>query len=114
MGARIVLEVEGGSGAELEIVLHAAEPPHDRAARPVELVDRRGGAPTCEQLAVAVDRDRVEMEVVDVARGGDLGAVGLVEADVVEAVPLEEHALAVDVDLLDDPHDDGGRWSPGP
>ena len=43
-------------------------------------------------MAVVVDADRVEVEVVDVAVPGDGGLEGFLEVDVIEAVPLEEHA----------------------
>ena len=57
-------------------------------------------------MAVRIDADRVEMEVVDVAGGLDGDVEGFVEPHVVEAVPLEEHATGGDVDLLHDPLDE--------
>ena len=68
-----------------------------------DLVDGPGVARRDEQVAVGVDVDRVDVEVVEeVADAG----VGLGRRHVVEAAPLEQHLRARNLELLDDPLDD--------
>ena len=96
--------LEGGlrAGAHLEVVLVGAERPHHRARLVVDLVDRPGVAQRDDQVAVGVERDRVQ--VVGVEHGArctvleERGA----DRDVVDRVPLEQHQPGLDVDLLDD------------
>ena len=67
----------------------------------VDLVDRPGVPARDEQVAVVVEVDGVDVEVVvGVALGHR--RVAVVERHVVEAVPLEEDPAGCDVDLLDD------------
>ena len=54
-----------------------------------------------QEVPVRVDCDRVEVEVVEMPWIGRIDAVRLVERHVVEAVPLEQDASRVDIDLLD-------------
>ena len=59
-------------------------------------------------MAVVVDADRVEVQVVDVPVRRDGELERLVKGDVVEAVPLEQDPTGWDVDLLDDALDQAG------
>ena len=65
MAAGIVLVHELHAGAELEVAAPAAEPPNDLARPAVELVDAPRVAGRDEQVAVCVDVDRVDVEVVE-------------------------------------------------
>ena len=98
-----MLPREAGALAEREVALLAAEPPHDVAVLLRDLVDGPGVTRRDEQVAVGVDVDRVDVEVVEeVADAG----VGLGRRHVVEAAPLEQHLRARNLELLDDPlHD---------
>ena len=96
-----MLPAEGHAGPELEVAALAAEPPDDPAGVPVDLVDRVGVAGRHEQIAVVVDGDRVDVEVVVGAVGITRQAVvGLDQRDVADAVPLEQHSPGLDVELL--------------
>ena len=96
--ARVVLPCERRRRRDLEVAVLAAEPPHDRAGLAVELVDRVRVAAGDEQVLVAVDGDRVQVDVVPVAAERP---VGLDNRDVVEAAPLQQHLARGDVDLLE-------------
>ena len=67
--------------------------------RAIDLVDRVGVARGHEEVPVRVHADRVQVDVVPV---GAEAPVGVGDRDVVEAVPLEQHAPGRDVDLLED------------
>ena len=98
-----MLEAERCSRVDREVALHSAETPQHLPALAVDLVDRRRVARRDEQVPVGVELDRVEVEVVDVAGRPDLRDVRLVDADMLVAPPLEQHAPARDVDFLHDP-----------
>ena len=94
----VVLPGEHRRRGEREVRPLASEAPHDLPGLAVELVDRVGVARGDEQVLVAVDGDRVQVHVVPI---GAERPVGLLEGDVVEAVPLQQHPAAGDVDLLE-------------
>src|SRR6185437_1063612 len=91
---------------EREVALAAAEPPDDRARPAVDLVDGRRVPRRDDQVAAGVDADRVQVEVVAVRLRDEAVAIRLAEPDVVAPVPLEQHLLRRDVDLLDDALDE--------
>ena len=96
-----MLPAERDSRPELEVAALAAEAPDDPARAPADLVDRMRVAGGDEQVAVVVDVDRVDVEVVIGAAGISRQAiVGLHERHVVDAVPLEQNAAGPDVELL--------------
>src|SRR5215213_2154792 len=96
--------------AHLEVALLASQLPYDLTALAVNLVDRKGPAGTNEQVGVVIDVYGVDVEVVeDLLREEEaerpprsLGwlAIGLREADMVEAVPFEEYLAGLYVYLL--------------
>ncbi len=66
----------------------------------VDLVDGPRVARRDEEVPVVVERDRVQMRVVDRAAGFRVEArVGVLERDVAEGMPLEQHVAGLDVDL---------------
>ena len=77
---------------------------NDLPALALYLVDGPGIAGTEEQVAVGLHVYGVDVEVVVEIVGifGQLD-VGLLDADVIEAVPLEEDLPGLDVHLLGDP-----------
>ena len=91
----------------LEVALLAAEPPEHLLRLAIDLVDRVRVASRHEEVPVRLDGDRIDVEVV-VRRGfctglcGRRRGVGLPDCNLRVAVPFEEDALALDVDLLDD------------
>ncbi len=103
--ADVVLPPEGGARPHLEARPLPAEPPGHLPARAGYLVDGTGIAGRDQELAVRRDRDRVDVEVVERVRLGAAGErlVGVGDRDVVQAVPLEQHAAGRDVDLLHGP-----------
>ncbi len=113
MGSRsdATLPGEGDVRAEGEIALRHAEAPLHLAGVAVEPVGGPGVTRVDEQIPVFVEADRVEVKIVPGGGpGGRKRLVALVEADVIEAVPLEEDAPARDVDLLHDTfRDEAGR-----
>src|SRR5215207_3410038 len=109
LAAGVVLEGETGPLAHREVAPLPAEAPDHLPALPVHLVDGRGLAGADEQVAVVVLSYGVDVEVVvAVALVGVRPGGGLLEADVLQAVPLEEDLSSLDVHLLDDPVHHGG------
>src|SRR5215203_1945152 len=109
LAAGVVLEGETGPLAHSEVAPLPAEAPDHLPALPVHLVDGGGLAGADEQVAVVVLSHRVYVEVVvGVALVGVRPGGGLLEADVLQAVPLEEDLARLDVHLLDDPVHHGG------
>src|SRR5215213_10380341 len=103
--AGIVLEGGPGSLPHLEVALLATKPPQDIARFAVDLVDGPGVAGTDEQVVVVVDIYGVDVEVV-VAEARIVrreAGVGLLDTDVIEASPLEDDLLGLDIHLLDYP-----------
>src|SRR5258706_9446363 len=98
MSTRVVLEREPDTGAHLEVALLPAQTPDDLPASPIDLVHRRGVARGNEQVAVLVDADRVEVEIVPAVSRREIRLSG---RDVICAVPLQQHLAACDVDLLE-------------
>ena len=94
LAARVVLPGEAHALAEREVAAAAAEPPDHVAGLAVELVDRPRVARGDQQVAVAVDVDRVDVEVVVGTSAVFCGipASDSVEPDVVEAAPLPHAA----------------------
>ena len=74
----------------------AAEAPDDLAASSVQLVDGGGIAGGDEEVVVVVHLYGVDVEVVELV-AVVLLIVGLLDADMVQAVPLEEDLPALDV-----------------
>ena len=101
---RVVLEREAGARAHGEVALLATQPPDDLAAAAVDLVHGPGVAGGDEEVAVGIELDRVDVEVVVRALVGD-ARMRFVEADVVEAAPLEQHATTWQLELLHDASD---------
>ena len=100
---RVVLPCEGDVRPEREIALRAAEPPKDGARVSVDPVGGPRVASADQQIAVFVDADRVQVEVIPCDGGRRRHRrMALVEPDVVQAMPLEEDMAIGDVDLLDD------------
>jgi hypothetical protein len=100
--AGIVLPGEARAAAELEVAALAAEPPEDPSCSSADLVDRVRVAGGDDEVAVPVDLDRVDVEVVVEPVGvAGQAVVGLDEANVLDAVPLEQHAARPDVELLE-------------
>src|SRR5215212_1188276 len=97
VAAGVVLESGPGAGTHLEVALLPAQTPDDLSRLSVDLVHGGGVAGGDEQVILIVYVYGVDVEVV-VGLG-----VRRVEADVLEAVPLEDDLTALDVDLLDDP-----------
>src|SRR5215211_3062282 len=103
LAASVVLEGALGARTHIEVALLAVQSPCDLPALALYLVDAPGIAGTEEQVAVGLYVYGVDVEVV-VDMVGIFGQldVGLLDVDVLEAVPLEEHFPALDVHLLDD------------
>src|SRR5919112_2708555 len=103
----VVLGNEAGSWAHLEVALLATEAPQDLTVLAVDLVDGGGPFGGDEPVAVEIYLYSVDVEVVE-GRAGVLRrlAVGLLDAHVLQAEPLEEHLPGLDVELLGDssPH----------
>ena len=99
----IVLPREAGPRPEREVAAFAAEPRQNCAVRAPDLVDRVRVSRGDEHMSVRQELDCVDVEVV-VRLPRVLGErfVGLGDAHVVDAVPLEERPSGRDVDLLDD------------
>src|SRR5215204_5485943 len=100
-----MLEGTPGSLPHLEVALLATKPPQDIARFAVDLVGGPGVAGGDEQVVVAVDIYGVDVEVV-VAEARIVGweaGVGLLDAYVIEASPLEEDLPGLDIHLLDHP-----------
>jgi hypothetical protein len=97
----VVLEGAVGTFTHLEVALLAAEAPQYLSALAHYLVDTPGIAGAHEQVAVGLYVYGVEVEVVVEMVGifWELD-VGLLDADVIEAVPLEDDLPALDVNLL--------------
>jgi hypothetical protein len=100
--AGVVLVAGSGARAHLEVALLATQAPYDLAALAVDLVDSGGMASGDEQVIVMIYVYGVEMEVVKVPPVLRL-TVGLLDADVIQAAPLEEHLSGLDVYLLEYP-----------
>ena len=98
----VVLPGKPHVGPEREVASLAAEPPEDLPGSTADLVDRVRVTGRHEQVAVVIDLDRVDVEVVeDPSWVLGQAVVRLHELDVIDAVPLEEHAAGLDVQLLD-------------
>src|SRR5215212_907307 len=97
MIAGVMLEGSHGARTHLEVALFPAELPDDLARLSVDLVNSAGITGGDEQVFLIVYIYGVDVEVVK-----GLG-VRLIEADVVQAVPLEYNLPGLDFDLLDDP-----------
>src|ERR687897_789710 len=104
LASGVVLEGALGAWTHLEVAPLPAESPHDLAAVALYLVYGPGIAGTEEQVAVGLYVYGVDVEVV-VEKVGIFGQldVGLLDADVFQAVPLKEHLPGLEVHLLDDP-----------
>src|SRR5918993_2367761 len=103
----VVLEGAPGARTHLNVALLAAESPHDLAAVALYLVHGPGISGTEKQVVVGLYVYGVDVEVVvDVL--GILGRldVGLLDSDVLQAMPLEDDLPGLDVHLLDDPFPD--------
>src|SRR5919112_2224832 len=100
----VVLGNEAGSWTHLEVALLAAEAPQDLTVFAVDFVDGRCPFGGDEEVAVVIYLYGVDVEVVE-GRGGVLRrlAVRLLDANMVQAAPLEEHLPALEVELLGDP-----------
>src|SRR5919112_1060414 len=100
----VVLGNEAGSWTHLEVALLAAEAPQDLAVLGVDLVDGGGSFGGDEEVTVEIYLYGVDVEVVE-RRSRVLRrlAVGLLDAHVIQAAPLEEHLPALEVELLGDP-----------
>ncbi len=98
----VVLERGLRAGPHLEVVLVGAERPDHRARLVVDLVHRPGVAHRDDQVAIGIERDRVQVVGVEHKSGRALLEERLGDRDVVERVPLEQHEPGLDVDLLDD------------
>ena len=92
-----MLPGERHTGAQGEVASLAAQTPENLARLPVDLVDRPGVSARDEEVAVVVEVDRVDVEVV-VGRVHRQIAVG--DRHMVEAVPLEEDVAGGDVEPL--------------
>src|SRR5215204_1725284 len=104
VASSVVLEGEWGARSDLEVAFVAAEPPQDLAALAVDLVDGRGPFSGDEEVAVEVYVYGVDVEVVEGCAGVLRRlAVGLFDANMVQAAPLEEHLSSLEVELLGDP-----------
>src|SRR5215212_9713470 len=97
----VVLVGESGARSHLEVALLTPEPPQDLAAFALYLVDGRGPFSGDEEVAVKVYVYGVDVEVVE-GRAGVLWrlAEGLLDANMVQAAPLEEHLSCLEVELL--------------
>src|SRR5215217_2931532 len=95
--AGVMLEGRHGARTHLEGTLFPAELPDDLARLSVDFVHSAGITGGDEQVLLIVYVYGVDVEVVE-----GLG-VRLIEADVVQAVPLEYNLPGLDFDLLDDP-----------
>src|SRR5215208_201267 len=104
LASGVVLEGALGAWTHLEVAPLPAESPHDLAAVALYLVYGPGIAGTEEQVAVGLYVYGVDVEVV-VEKVGIFGQldVGLLDADVIQAVPLEDNFTALDVHILEDP-----------
>src|ERR687888_208374 len=107
--AGVVLPRELRPRPHLEVALRAAELPEDLLRLPVDLVDRVRVPGRDEEVAVRLDVDRVEVDVVirrrllALLRVRDGLEEPVFESDRGPAVPLEEHLPGPDVHVLDDP-----------
>src|SRR5919107_4895343 len=97
----IVLPVGAGALPHLEVTLLATETPQHLPVSAVYLVDGGGVAGGDEEVVVVVHLYGVDVEVVELVAVVFL-VVGLLDADVVQAVPLEEDLSGLDVHLLGD------------
>src|SRR5215216_1046640 len=97
----VVLVGEPGARTHLEVAPFAAKAPDDLAALAVHLVDGPGSLGVDEEVAVWFHLYGVDVEVVDRLLGIFPGpTVRFPHADVIEAVPLEEHLARFEVELL--------------
>src|SRR5215208_8176988 len=103
----VVLEGALGTGTHLEVALLASKTPCDVSVIALYLVDAPGIAGAEEQVAVRLYVYGVDVDVVVEIVGifGQLD-VGLLDSDVLEAVPLEDDLPGLDVHLLDYPFPD--------
>src|SRR5919112_555289 len=107
LASSVVLEGALGALTHLEVALLAPEPPYDHSVLSLYLVHGPGISGTEEQVAVGLYVYGVDVEVVvDVL--GIIGRldVGLLDSDVLQAMPLEDDLPGLDVHLLDDPFPD--------
>src|SRR5919107_4807566 len=103
LASRVVLEGDPGVLTHLEVAPLPAKSPYELSALALYLVDAPGIAGTEEQVAVGLYVYGIDVDVVEkVGIFGQLD-VGLLDADVLQAVPLEDDFTALDVHLLDDP-----------
>ena len=101
-GSGLCCQAKATPGPSCEVALLPAEAPVDLPAVAVDVVDRPRVARVDQQVAVLVEVDGVDVEVVVRRRGGGRHRrLALGHRHVVEAVPLEQHAARGDVDLLD-------------
>src|ERR687898_2122827 len=100
----VVLEGALGTWTHLEVALLASKTPYNLSVLSLYLVDGPGISGTEEEVAVGLYVYGVDVEVV-VEMVGIFGQldVGLLDADVFQAVPLKEHLPGLEVHLLDDP-----------
>ena len=97
----VVLEGESSTRTHLKVALLTPEPPQDLAALTLYLVDGRGPFSGDEEVAVEVYVYGVDVEVVEGCPGVLRRlAVGLLDANMVQAAPLEEHLSGLEVELL--------------
>ena len=101
--ACVVLPGEARSRPHDEVALLAAETPQHATGLALQLVHGPGVPRRDEVVPVRVVLDRVDVEVVERRL---VSRVGLRDRHVVEAVPLEEHLPARELELLHDAADD--------
>src|SRR5215208_398574 len=103
----VVLEGALGTWTHLEVALLASKTPYDLSVLSLYLVDTRGISGTEEQVAVGLYVYGVDVEVVvEIVRIIGRLDVGLLDSDVLQAMPLEDDLPDLDVHLLDDPFPD--------
>jgi len=101
--ACVVLPGETRAGTHLEVASLPAESPDDAPGLPADLVDAPGVARRDDQVPVCGEVDRVDVEVVE--RVALVRGMRLLDRDVIEAAPLEEHTAPRQLELLHDAAD---------
>src|SRR5215212_6512599 len=91
LAAGVVLVSEAGALTHLEVALFAAQAPYNLATLAIDLVDGGCPAATDKQVAIVIHVYGVDVEVVDAGTNMNIRCginVGLLEVNVVEAVPF--------------------------
>ena len=102
--------LEGGPGARShpEARVPPAKLPQHRSVVTFDVIDSVGVTHRDDQVPVRIERNGVGVERVENAPGHLVPVlVGVIDAEVIQGVPLEQHEARADVDLLHERVQDG-------